>query len=278
MVTVVQPVQYGVITAEIVMVKQAAARLWLEKNKGNRVIRQPRVEFWKRAMMRGEWQISPDAIAFDVAGDLVNGQHRLTALCESELSRPLPFLVVHGLPEEAYSVIDKGTKRTSGDYWRHRGFTNATTLAAILSLVYRWRQGTYLGGQGPGVPTEAKQEALFDENPRLFLRAVEIVSAKPSRLPSMPPSTVGALWFIFAEVDEEGANEFWSGVFSLVELGTGSPMLALRQLLTNYSLRRMKVNNPWRFGVAIKAWNAYRKSKPISLLKFGTSEDMPQPI
>jgi hypothetical protein len=96
----------------IEQVTPAMATRWLEANTRNRPVQQRRVDQYTRDMQAGNWYLSNDAVAFSTTGQLLNGQHRLWAIIESE--RTVQLLVVRDLPEESRAVMDLGQKRTAG--------------------------------------------------------------------------------------------------------------------------------------------------------------------
>lgn len=68
-----------------------------------------RIERMAFDMEKGTWFDSPDALAFDEAGQLVNGLHRLWAVIKSGTVQT--FLVVRGLSAKAALVVDQGQPR-----------------------------------------------------------------------------------------------------------------------------------------------------------------------
>ena len=111
----------------------AVAKAILEtQNGGNRPIRKRTVDFLASEMTLGEWQpASADAICFDPQGNLINGQHRLSAVVQSGVT--VSMLVGRNIPEEAFQVIDRGTKRSTGDDLHKIGATNYNQIAAFVS-------------------------------------------------------------------------------------------------------------------------------------------------
>lgn len=91
-------------------------------------------------MKDGEWMTSPDAIAFDDEGRLVNGQHRLKAVVRSgEVLEDV--LVAWNLGPEARKICDVGAKRRASDMLHIEGFKKPQELAATIKLVILWLDG-----------------------------------------------------------------------------------------------------------------------------------------
>jgi len=94
-------------------ITQEMAKAMLATSPGNRKIRPSWVKWLAASMRRGEWRVTSQGIGFDLLGRLRDGHHRLCAIIEAAMS--IPSVVVLGLAEDAYEVIDVGIKRTVGD-------------------------------------------------------------------------------------------------------------------------------------------------------------------
>lgn len=99
--------------ASLVQVTPELALSWLEKNTRNRALRQSTVNRYAEDMRAGRWMVSPDAIAFDTSGAVVNGQHRLWAVVEAGI--PVPMTVMDGLQPDVVTVLDDHLKRSLKD-------------------------------------------------------------------------------------------------------------------------------------------------------------------
>lgn len=83
----------------------------LSRNSSNRKVRDNRVKFYAKQMREGDWHLTGQTISFDTNGQLLDGQHRLWAIVESDCT--VPFLVVTGV--EPTSAYDCGLQRTMPD-------------------------------------------------------------------------------------------------------------------------------------------------------------------
>ena len=92
-------------------ISPSIAKHYLLSNfENNRDLSTQQVNEYAKEMKSGLFTISSDCIAFDTAGRLINGQHRLNAVVQSETTQP--FIVVRNLPPEVAQLIDVGKKRT----------------------------------------------------------------------------------------------------------------------------------------------------------------------
>lgn len=103
---------------KIVKVTPALAKRWLESNTINRPLRRSVVDGHIQAYMRGEHRLTHQGIAFAETGELLDGQHRLTAISEMPSTFSVDIMVTAGMPREAFDAIDQGLKRSHGDVLR----------------------------------------------------------------------------------------------------------------------------------------------------------------
>lgn len=119
---------------ELETITPAIAAMYLKKNTSNRTMRDKNVAFLANEITAGRWQVTNQGIAFTADGTLADGQHRLEAVVRS--GGTIQCLVTRGLPAEAVSAIDVGSKRSVGDYLHlHHGIENANAMAASARMI-----------------------------------------------------------------------------------------------------------------------------------------------
>ena len=96
-----------------VLITPAMAKTWLEHNPSNRPIKMACVEAYMRDMIAGKWLLTHQGIAFDKDGNLLDGQHRLTAIALCGL--PVMMNVTTDMPREYMIAVDNGTVRSPTD-------------------------------------------------------------------------------------------------------------------------------------------------------------------
>lgn len=250
---------------EIVKVSPQIAALWLQNNHGNRHIRKSHVAALAADMKNGRWHTSPDAIAFDTTGRLINGQHRLTAIVESGTSADM--IVMWGATAGTYAITDDGQKRTFADHLRHLGHTDTTHLAAVVHAVLCWE----LNGWPSHITNEnrkpTKQELinrLAADEPR-FLHAKDS-GRRISHHVGLPGSWWGASFFFWSQKNVADATEFEHALcFSTTTAGHEVQRIMPSEVLRESIRRDLLKNRPAMPGnrklslaIITKAWNAYR--------------------
>lgn len=97
-------------TAEFEEISPGQAQLWLDDAATNRTKAARWVDRCADMISRGDWLPTDQGIGFNKKGQLINGQHRLTAIVKADKSAIL--LVVRGLDDRAQLVEDQGRRRT----------------------------------------------------------------------------------------------------------------------------------------------------------------------
>lgn len=94
-------------------------------------------------MIHGSWLLGPQPIAFDLAGNLLDGQHRLEAVRKSR--KTVPMMVSTGWPVNTagngaistMDTIDRGKIRSVGQMMHLHGYVNANNYAACVASIGR---------------------------------------------------------------------------------------------------------------------------------------------
>lgn len=127
--------------SEIVTVTPTMAADWLTLNiENNRAIVEARVADYVRTINEGQWQLTPEGVMFDTDGNLIDGQHRLTAI--SRANKPVKMVVWRDVPFEAMEVLNTGAARTTADILTVTGGIgsvsgSAKTAVARAGVIYR---------------------------------------------------------------------------------------------------------------------------------------------
>jgi hypothetical protein len=243
-------------TAEIYTVTPAVAARWLSRNVRNRVSRPSIVDAYARDMKAGNWQITGEAIKFDTNGALADGQHRLMAVIQADVS--VPMLVVRGIAPDAQSVMDSGTKRTASDALTLDGHKNSTILAAVARLALKVPEAGFVS-ERVMAPTNSEIAAFIADNPDIH-RAAEMAGHYYPRFDA-PPSVLGACWMRFARVDAAAAALFFTSVADLLTDGPADPRHALIRRLANARRNRERLENAEYLSLIFRTWNSWRRGQ-----------------
>lgn len=108
----------------------AMAKRMLGLSNGNRVLRVKTIAAYADEMKRGNWLLTHQGIAFDINGRLVDGHHRLSAICVAGVT--VTMNVTYNMAEDAVLCIDTGRTRNMADQLRI-----PDREAALLNLALR---------------------------------------------------------------------------------------------------------------------------------------------
>jgi hypothetical protein len=206
---------------QIVDMTPGLAQALLEHNRKNRRVSSARVEVYARDMAAGRWQFNNQGVALGLEGELYDGQHRLLAVLQAGVT--VPMLVVSGLDASARTTIDQGRTRSMGDLMRivdgrQNGSTIVSWFRTIESLTAKRRIPLSHG-------MVQEQLAKYDASVQWFL------ANAPRRRELTRASVVGALLYAHRVAPEE-VERFTKRYLNGIDLGQGSPVLALRNYMT----------------------------------------------
>lgn len=252
------------------------ARSWLKTNMSNRNLSRQNVEFIVSQLKKGKWKFNGESISFDSKGKLLNGQHRLTAVVES--NQPIDTLVILGIQEEAFHTMDTGKIRTAGDILSTKGYSGANTLASVARLVISLQTG-YKGIATGGL----KRTNIDNEDVMKFVEQtpnfVEVVSEAHKLWSKMPvrfvaPQIFCAMYFLFYQKNMDMAKSFMTSVAQGTNIDANSPQYHLRSNLEKMYHQRLRRRYSiyQKSGLFIKAWNYYRTNKKFERLFFKENE------
>lgn len=262
---------YPKFTSDVERITPEVANEWLtNKNPRNRQIVPAHVAEIARQMTAGLWVMNGQPICFDWDGHLLNGQHRLAAIVKCGV--PQDVCIQRGLDPDAFLTIDIGKNRTMRDHLFiadvHRE-TDLATLAAAARIVANFDQktGVYQYSKGKMNPEEMLE--FVKANPMLS----EIIGSLPANANRVcSRAIVGAMKYLFWRIHEGQADAFIDSLCSGVGLQEGSPILALRNRITQMIQERIPLGSTTvrRQIVAyfVYAWRAYREGRSMTTMQY----------
>lgn len=249
---------------DVQLVTPDMARAWLDRGGANRKLSELRVERLVAAIRRGEWQLTGEAIKLDDDGQVRDGQHRLEAIYRSGV--PVMSVVVRGVPEDAFAVMDTGKSRTAADILGLHGIPSRNeTAAAARALIVIERYGRlYVPrfSDPAASPTAKEQLDYVRAHPEL-----ETTVRIASHLTSNGFIGGGGLWAtaitLLYRKDPEATATFVEHLVEGDELKKGSPILRLRNMFrANYTTWDGTAKGRESFvALVIKGWNLWRRGE-----------------
>jgi hypothetical protein len=247
------------ITHTIETITPDIAAEMLKCNPRNRPIYKTLVKRLVADMKLARWEFNGDAIRFSDEGELLDGQHRLTAVVQSGTS--IAALVIRGLPRGTFATMDTGKLRNGGDTLAVNGEKNARNLAAALAVLDRLMTGrmeqrvTYANWQ---------IEELIERYPDI--RRSMAVCDRTHRI--VPRSIMAACHYMFAQRDKVAADAFVEAITKGVNLTAGDPVYLARERLLQNATAKAKLLPDYIAALLIKAWNSQRADSPVRALRY----------
>jgi hypothetical protein len=227
----------------------------LEQNTNNRTLNRRRVLALAEQIKQGEWILDGNPIRLTESGRLLDGQHRLHAIFESDTT--VQCYVASGLDEKAELVIDTGRPRHFSEYIRRRGVVNAINVAAVTRLLLSYRAGIL-----PGIefrefyPSTARMWEFYEKNEHEITEGITAASIVRRHI-NMAGSVLGAGHVILSGIDSGDCDQFFS---QLNKDSTQSNPVMLLSRWADLRTRSATGFTEQRFQMAflIKAWNKFR--------------------
>lgn len=256
----------------VVAITAEMARDLLCLNTKNRQHNAAHSNYLRQQMDTGNWRFTADPIKFSNTSVLIDGQHRLVAVSDSNKS--VTFSVVIGLPNEAFDAIDQNKVRSAADIAYVHGEANTSKLISAIQLLYMLQSSP----DGSGLNSRFRRMSPIDcmaylsHHPKL---RESITFACTNCCVGMLPRVAAVCHYLFAKQNEELADEFFLRLKDGAGLETGSPILALRNRLAAVRAagKRSESNVKYQIAITCKAWNAWRANQHVNMIRFDAERE-----
>lgn len=271
-------------TSGVELITPEIAKRYLEKNIGNRPINKYAIDLYAQQMKEGLWQINNDAISFNENGRLLNGQHRLKALIQSNTNQQ--FFVIRGLNTSAFVTMDNGKSRIAGDVLCTYGIENGKNAAAIVkrkmmladhnNYVLTDKRDAKGGGNASRtkisnaliVEEYYKHSADYDE----FASAAKGLYTRSRLLSTSDYGGIIAYLILVLHHPHDTVMSFFDE-FTDRKPTTNNAVMLLRNKLTQDAISTARLTSVARQKLLIKTWNAYVTGKTVRSLQYNEVND-----
>jgi hypothetical protein len=259
------------------LVTPTIAAFLLERNTGNRKLRQTRVDEIAELIKKGRYQNTGEPIIMSDEGILNNGQHRLYGVVAAGQSVEMDLRF--GIARKAFQVTDTHSKRLAGDVLADMGDVSVFAVAAAARLLLAYERGL-----PAGLWTKVQNDEIADAVDRWpdLHDAVRLVQRTlKSRRGFFNASSNAFALLATRAAGEEAVEEFLSIVESGATPSLSNPARLLRErLLTDASLRKGgREVIVERFALFVRAWNLWREGgRPSKLTGNGFGDKSPEPF
>jgi hypothetical protein len=256
-------------TAKEVVITPSMASILLANNPKNRPLKRRHIVFLCEEIRNGRWKFNGDAIRIGTDGSLIDGQHRLEAVRQTDIA--IKALVVDGLDPNVFDTIDGGALRTAGDTLTVAGEKNGRNLAGALVVADEILSGKTDFYRQVKV---SNAEILNMLNRHPDIRRSMIYGNTLKRL--APASVTVALHYIFSRKAPEKADRFFQAVATGENLDMHNPAYVLRQRLIDNATSKAKLTRRYIAALFVKAWNVWLSGGKTKNLRFREFGDYPE--
>lgn len=251
---------------EVLDIGPAEAKTMLIRNHSNREIRNHYVTSLARQMRKGFWKLAGDPIRISTDGDLLDGQHRLSAIVESGTTQQ--FVVVKNVEASAQTVMDSGVSRTFADVLKMRGEGQYHLLAGIIRCVHSHEQGASWAEIASGTIRGGNLEllAVLERCPEL--KEAANIGSRMNHHYKIPGRIAGFSWWMLGQIDQTDRDEFFRRMLDKDWVDVSDPLARLHTTMLQdaASIRRMPVIA--KFALLMKTWNFYRDGVKVQNLRW----------
>lgn len=263
----------------IMLVTPELAEKWLsESNPHNRHVKPHIVTRYAKDMKAGRWVFTGDPIQFDYEGNLLNGQHRLSAIIESDT--PQRVSVWEGLDPSVQDAMDAGSMRVAGEQLQIHGMNNGRVIAAVIRMVIKWNAGQF----------SSRDNASTSEVIEFYSKDSELLSLAThwalvcNKSVHIGRAALGAFAYRLFKLSEKYSDftnrefvlDFLDKLSTGADLEKGDPILLLRETSARYRLNKIRRSELRDLYNLARTWNAYmsgEKLLKLQLPKNGINSD-----
>ena len=249
----------GVI-AERVKLTPTLAKALLRNNPDNRAIRPIKLGQFVSDIREGRWTFNGEPILISKEGFLNDGQHRATAVVETNTS--IDTMMIFGAERESRVTVDQGAARTAGDYLEMDGIPNSVACASIARLIlsYERMEGKALGRSCDITSAEIMDRVINDEAIRNAAKFT--TNHRRHYKLFMTPQIVGFCHVVFNQINPTDAMIYLEQVCVGENIKRSDPAFAVRE-----ALQRPRVTLAEKIHLLFRGWNAFRQHRKMDLAK-----------
>ena len=259
-----------------VTITPGMAQMLLTVMPPQRSLNAARVAAFAADIRTGRWQVTHQGIAFNERGELIDGQHRLSACVEADM--PIQILASFNQPQATMAVVDRGKVRVIADDLVMMGLVSghghSQVAQAAAKIIWHLDNGRAPWGNhtsANGLQRQFNSDdcvATLTRHPKLVDTSGWVLMHRRKGV-TPPAGPFAALLTLTREVSEAKAMRFAEQVIDGEGLVKTDPAHMLRESLQR-AVRVTQVNHkmtrqafPLRY---VYAWNAYWEGRPLERL------------
>lgn len=255
---------------EKVIVTPKLAAAYLNRNKNNRKINTKIVAKYAADIKNNKWkEDTGELIKISTDGNLIDGQHRLSAIVEAKKS--IFLHIAFDVSPDVFDILDTGKPRSAADVFHMQGVNYSTQLPSMISTFLRLESGKFPNRE---IFTNQRVYSEYLDNSAYWdSLAIKTYSFYLSFSKILPPSVIGG---VYAHIDKNKNKEMQEGFIKQLCTGVdikNKTMITLRNVLISDKMKkRNKMNNTEKVSLIIRAWNAFIVGRELKRLSVTSSK------
>lgn len=263
---------------------ESAEKILSEYNKMNRHQRKNRINEYADAMLDDQFLFTGDTLVYDTDGQLVNGQHRLSAQVESHTD--VEYIIVRGVPPNVRPAVDAGIARKFSDDLTMSGMTNASAQSSLIGRIMNWDRNAGLANYWG--PTRVRKAAVYPQYKDEIIGTLEATLRWIQKWPGSRGSLEFLYWLLMYRTENDQATV--ERFFSIMAIGSQAQedyalIIAKDQMIRDRMEYVSKGGRKYRsiakeVYIGIRAWNAWLTNDrvPASRYNIGRNGELVNPF
>lgn len=232
-----------------------SARRMLSNNIKNRRLKPRLVNQLVSDIKSGDFHITHQGIALDKDGNLIDGQHRLSAVIAA--GQPVEMYVTRGLDPEMMNVVDIGAKRTQADVLAIHGHGSSIVLSAAATIYNGFLTGAYSEtGKGGRYMNNFKLLEFVKQRPEL-IKAIEWINGNKVVKQLGFSSVLVAFHALLHKKNRNKAIEFFRVLEENHSEKRHHPAVVLNEHILRKRAQGVTVKRIYLMAALIRSWNNF---------------------
>lgn len=234
----------------------------------NRNITKTQVDKWKRVLAAGRWKLTHEGIAISNTLKLLDGQHRLTAIAESEAGAE--FLIFVGVDEATFKVIGQGKARTAADALSTVGATDTFKLSAAARLIYVYLSPDRQNWRRTPVTNDEALELVQQERTSIH-ESMNFANRLVKTVPIVHSAATAAHFLLNRKHGGAGnphVQAFFDGLLKNRRLDEMDPRVKLDAYLANARRMGKRVANMDQLALMVITWNLIANGRHVQNIRY----------
>lgn len=262
---------------EVKKITPEMAQELLQLNKSNRRLKEDVINVYAREMRRGEWKATGEAIKVSKNKRLLDGQHRLHAIVKAGI--PVEMLVITGLEDEVFNVLDTGSTRTAADVLSIEKVSNPVLIAAVGRFIINYNNNIFSSQENNKKtrPLNRDIQKFVYDNPEI-MEIANSFSKDLRKFKLLPAATIVGMYYILSKIHINDADAFFNKLITGLDLTDNCPIRVFRERLIRDQINKTRLRLGEKITLMIYSWNNFRRGKSVKILKLDTLSPSPKAI